>query len=155
MIQRLALILPLAGLTILVGTLVVIACQPDPSALDPKVVILPCAAPKSLIVWLELEQTSDEQAGYAFGPSRKKGPPFQPVAYYAASESPANLIAERVSAGTLRWGPKAIDTEYGVLWRGLGEVHIRVPDGSTEAQLAEWTSQLQRCEPGVRVVAKP
>jgi hypothetical protein len=147
MIRRLALILPLAGLMLVAGTLVVIACQPEPKGPEPKVVILPAAAPKSLIVWLEYEETYRETAW-------RDESSTKPVLFYAGSARRENLIAERPSAGKLIWGPMALDTAYEVAWRGAGEVHIRVPAAATEAQVEEWTAEVQRCEPGVVVLTQ-
>lgn len=144
MIRRLALILPLAGLLLVAGTLVVIACQPEPRGPEPLAVILPAPAPKSLIVWLEYEQTYNETAF-------RDEPTTRPIRFYAGSEGRANLIAERPSAGKLNWGPMALDTPYEVAWRGAGEVHIRVPASATEAQIAEWTAEVERAEPGAIV----
>jgi hypothetical protein len=150
-LQRAAVFLPLSLLAITATTLIVLACQPDPNKPEPRIVILPAAAPKSLITWLELEQTTSDQAAYTFRRPYKE-PPFHPLAFYAGSEQAENLIAERVSFGHLRWGPKAMDTPYEVTWRGLGEIHLHLPEGATDQQIAEWTAQIQRCEPMARVV---
>lgn len=152
MIQRLALILPLAGLLLVAGTLVVIACQPDPNKPARRVIILPCAAPKSLVYWMELEQTTKDHAPYEFRYPHKSPPDF-PLAFYAGSERAENLIAERPSAGQLIWGPMALDTPYEVAWRGAGEVHLILPAGATEAQIAEWRAEIERCDPGAKIVA--
>ncbi len=152
MIRRLALILPLTGFAILLGTLVVLACQPDPNAPPQlRVIILPCASPKSLVTWLEMEQTTRENAKYDFSYPHKSPPDF-PLAFYAGSERAENLIANRPHAGKLEWGPAALDTPYEVSWRGAGEVHVRLPDDATEAQITEWKAELERCDPGATVI---
>ncbi len=144
MIRRLALVLPLAGLLLVAGTLVVFACQPDPRIPKRRVVIVPAAAPKSLVVWWDYDLTYSDSIPYSDG---KAAAPFFPVAWYAGSESAANLIAERQPAGErLRWGPMASETEYEVAWRGAGEVHIQVPQDATESQIEAWKAEIRRCE---------
>lgn len=146
MIQRLALVLPLLGLAVVLGTLVVLACQPELEKPWPKSVVLPTAAPKSLITWMELDLTYGEGSAVAFSRPQRE-PSFQKVAWYAGYERPENLIAERTSAGNLRWGPMALDTPYEVAWRGAGEIHFRVPSNTSPSQIQEWAAELQRCEP--------
>lgn len=150
MTQRLALILPIAGLLVVVGTLVVLACQPDPNAPPGRhVIIVPSATPKSLVVWWDYDLTYAETIPYQDG---KRLAPFFPAAWYVGSESPANLIAERGKFGEhLHWGPMALDTEYTVAWRGLGEVHLRVPVDATDDQIADWRAEIEHCDPGVSI----
>lgn len=143
-LQRAAVVVPLSLLAITAATLGVIALQPEWNKPWPKAVILPAPAPKSLIVWLEYELTYSETA---FKSQRQIS--FQPVAWYAGEESEENLIAERVSPGRFRWGPMAMDTEYEIAWRGLGEIHLRVPEGATEAQVEAWKAEVHRVDPGV------
>lgn len=120
----------------------------------PLVVIKPSAAPKSLVERWNEEATFLQHAAYAFK-RPYRDPPFQPLAFYAGSESHDNLIAERTRGGRLAWGPMALDTPYDVVWRGAGEVHIRVPGGATEAQISEWRVEIERCEPGALVRVNP
>lgn len=151
MIQRLALVLPLAGLALVVATLAVLAYQPELNKPWPKSVILPCAAPKSLIVWMEYDQTYQESSSVAFSSLRE--PAFTPIRFYVGSESPENLIAERLHPGKLTWGPMALDTKYEVVWRGAGEIHVRVPEGTSEQQFKQWAEQIERCE-GASVIVR-
>lgn len=151
MIRRLIVIVPLTVAAFVVASMIVLACRPDPNAPVAKVVIVTAPSPKSLVRWWELDQTTQDNAAYNFARPHKDAP-FTPVAFYVDSETPENLIAARESPGRLRWGPMALDTPYEVQWRGLGEVHLRVPDDATAAQVAEWTAEVERCEPGAKVV---
>lgn len=134
------------GLILLVGGVAGIRFQevPRPSN-PPRVIIKPFASPKSLVERWEEEQTFWQQAAYAF----KRpycDPPYQPLLFYAGSESPENLIAERQSVGRLRWGPQAIETPYRVTWRGENWITLEVSANATDDQVAAWKAEVERCE---------
>lgn len=134
------------GAVLLVGLVAGIRFERVPPELPPvRVVVKPCAAPKSLVERWEEEQTVYQQAAYAFKRPYRE-PPFQRLAFYAGSEAPENLIAERVSVGKLRWGPMAIETPYRVAWRGLNWITLAVPADATESQIADWKAEVERCE---------
>lgn len=115
-----------------------------------RVVIAPCPLPKSLVEWWEHEQAVADNAPFVFAYPRRPQP-FQPLAFYAGSESPENLIAERDGRnGSLRWGPQAMDTPYRVAWRGMGHVALEVPANATEGQVAGWKAEIERCDPAIR-----
>lgn len=118
----------------------------EPPSNPPRVVIKPAAAPKTLVERWDEEEAFNQHSAYAFQRPYRE-PPFQPLAFYVGSESPQNLIAERVSAGRLNWGPKALDTPYAVTWRGQGWITLRVPAVASEDEIERWKAEVRECEP--------